>query len=605
MIMFRHLITFLLLSLLNAAPFDINNSAPHKKNTSPEYARLLNHSLLFYEAQRSGKLTDSNRISWRHDSALKDGYDVQLDLSGGYYDAGDYLKFTFPLCYTVFMLSWGGIDYFEGYKKADQITYLRDQIKWATDWLIKVHPEPSKLFVQVGEVEVDNNSFGPDTELLYPRPSYQINETHFGTDVASMAAAAFATASTFFTVLGSSTGSTEDQDYAKSLLVHAKQLHNASISITPYTRYQYSVHTAATIYQSTDYKDDLILSGIAMYRATNDSIYLRQSLNIYKETYAFNNHSEPLGWDNKHGAVFTLLAGLMMKHEDQEEFKQRRIDAETYLDGIVSGKTANKTEGGLLWWDFYSDSSSNSNAVSASHLLLYYSKNVLEPLAEISIEKEPILKKIQSYQDMAFSQLDYIFGKNPINQNYIVGARENSPKYPHSAPASGFPSLKYAIEHPKDLSRANVIYGALVGGPSKNDSFADVRLDWAQTEVALDYNAAYQNVLAYQIMYDATDPFYVEPVLGNTTDNTPSILKNKEHETPQPWVITSIVLLSVIAIILLIYAAYSYAQSIRSVGDDQATIKEENYINEVMFHPLDSGITSSVTINHSKDKAIK
>lgn len=29
-----------------------------------EYARLLSHSILFYEAQRSGKLPSNNRIAW-------------------------------------------------------------------------------------------------------------------------------------------------------------------------------------------------------------------------------------------------------------------------------------------------------------------------------------------------------------------------------------------------------------------------------------------------------------------------------------------------------------------------------------------------------------
>lgn len=52
---------------------------------------------------------------------------------------------------------------------------------------------------------------------------------------------------------------------------------------------------------------------------------------------------------------------------------------------------------------------------------------------------------------------------------------------------------------------------ALVGGPSRNDTFADVRLDWSQTEVALDYNAPYQNILAYQVMFHPGDPFYMMP----------------------------------------------------------------------------------------------
>lgn len=70
---------------------------------------------------------------------------------------------------------------------------------------------------------------------------------------------------------------------------------------------------------------------------------------------------------------------------------------------------------------------------------------------------------------------------------------------------------------------------ALVGGPSRNDSFADVRLDWSQTEVALDYNAPYQNILAYQLMFHPEDPFYIMP----NDDGSPSV-DQLENEAKLP-----------------------------------------------------------------------
>ena len=51
-----------------------------------DYATALRKSILFYEAQRSGSLPADNRISWRGDSALADGQDNGLDLTGGWYD---------------------------------------------------------------------------------------------------------------------------------------------------------------------------------------------------------------------------------------------------------------------------------------------------------------------------------------------------------------------------------------------------------------------------------------------------------------------------------------------------------------------------------------
>jgi endoglucanase len=55
---------------------------------NPQWSALLGNLLYFYEAQRSGHLPATNRVSWRNDSAVNDGSDVGLDLSGGYYDAG-------------------------------------------------------------------------------------------------------------------------------------------------------------------------------------------------------------------------------------------------------------------------------------------------------------------------------------------------------------------------------------------------------------------------------------------------------------------------------------------------------------------------------------
>ena len=51
-----------------------------------DYNKVIHASLLFYEAQRSGKLQADNRIHWRGDSMLDDKGSAGEDLSGGYYD---------------------------------------------------------------------------------------------------------------------------------------------------------------------------------------------------------------------------------------------------------------------------------------------------------------------------------------------------------------------------------------------------------------------------------------------------------------------------------------------------------------------------------------
>ena len=53
-----------------------------------------------------GKLPNWHEVTWRKDSCLNDGIKFGSDLSGGFFDAGDYMKFTFPLSFTMNVLSW-------------------------------------------------------------------------------------------------------------------------------------------------------------------------------------------------------------------------------------------------------------------------------------------------------------------------------------------------------------------------------------------------------------------------------------------------------------------------------------------------------------------
>ena len=79
------------------------------------YKDVVSKSILFYAAQRSGRLPENNKVlrrleifkakfhsekvHWRGNSALYDKAtsfnNTEVDLTGGYYDAGDFLKLGF------------------------------------------------------------------------------------------------------------------------------------------------------------------------------------------------------------------------------------------------------------------------------------------------------------------------------------------------------------------------------------------------------------------------------------------------------------------------------------------------------------------------------
>ena len=83
----------------------------YETTTTPPFVHDLKHvmhlSLLFFEAQRSGKLPMNNRVKWRENSGLLDGKYHKVDLVGGYYVDHGYIKYGFPMASAMTILAWG------------------------------------------------------------------------------------------------------------------------------------------------------------------------------------------------------------------------------------------------------------------------------------------------------------------------------------------------------------------------------------------------------------------------------------------------------------------------------------------------------------------
>ena len=78
--------------------------------------------------------------------------EMQVDLVGGYYDAGDNVKFGFPMAFTTTMLSWSVIE-FGGLMKSE-LPNAKEAIRWATDYLLKATAHPDTIYVQVCSLSV-------------------------------------------------------------------------------------------------------------------------------------------------------------------------------------------------------------------------------------------------------------------------------------------------------------------------------------------------------------------------------------------------------------------------------------------------------------------
>ncbi|KAH7914309.1 glycoside hydrolase family 9 protein [Hygrophoropsis aurantiaca] len=462
-----------------------------------QWTTLLGELLYFYDEQRSGTLPASNRVSWRNNSAVNDGSDVHLDLSGGFYDAGDYIKCTFPLSFTVMSICWGATDFGKGYDLANQTPYLDDTLRWALDWLIKAHSANNTLYVQIADANLDNAYWGGDQNIPQPRPSYQINATNPGTDAAAGTAAAFAACSNLYAnrLFGSpfsGPATLQNATYAATLLQHAQQLYSFASS-TPPTLYQNSVPQAGEAYASSGYGDELTLAALFLAWATNSTQAYNQAQSYWNQ-YSLAGYNGVFNWDTKTPAIPILAAQIANASPTTAlgaNLSAWQTEAERYLDGIVyGGGNGYLTRGGLLWYDGDSDDASANPALNAAMLLERYSHIASTPSRQ------------SDYASFAHAQVDYVLGNNPMSAPYVVGTNPNAPQNPHSALAGGSTNIT------DPAPEAYVLYGGVVGGPDKYDRYFDLRPDWPEAEVALDYNAPMLTLAAMHVLNDTSDPFY-------------------------------------------------------------------------------------------------
>ncbi|KAF4619366.1 hypothetical protein D9613_005368 [Agrocybe pediades] len=474
---------------------------------NPKWSSLLGSLIYFYDEQRSGTLPSTNRVPWRNDSLILEGRDQGIDLTGGFYDAGDFSKDTFPLSFALMSMCWGATDFGKGYDLANQTAYLDDTLRWGLDWLIKAHPNDSTLVVMIPNADKDGSYWGGDRSIPSPRPLYIINDQNPGTDAAAGTAAAFAACSNLYAGRGFSNNSysppasLKNDSYADTLLTHAQQLYKFAVNATNGRKtYQTSVPKVAAAYASSGYGDELAMAALFLAQATGSQETYQEA-----ESYWTKYNLQDLrvfNWDSKNAGLPVLFAQLNQASSSfGGNFSVWQKRAEDYFDDILSNKGAGRlTDDGLLFYDGDSDDATLNPALNAAMLLERY------------VPMTSTAEKKVSYHNFANSQVDYVLGKNSMSMPYIVGINPNSPKNPHSAMASGGTDIGAIDTDPAE--EAYVLAGAVVGGPDKRGRFFDIRSDWPQTEIALDYNAPMLTLAAIHVMGDSKDPFYTSLAAG-------------------------------------------------------------------------------------------
>ncbi|OXA46991.1 endoglucanase E-4 [Folsomia candida] len=423
---------------------------------SQNYRQVLEKSLLFYEGQRSGRLPANNRIPWRGDSMLEDG-DGDVDLTGGYFDAGDHVKFNFPQAWALSTIAMGGLDFKEGFIASGQLNNLLEAYKWGADYYLKCHTGETELFVQVGNATADHNSWDIPERWTDPRPAYKITAERPGSDIAGETSALFSAGTLLF--------QTVNDTYASILLDHAKSLYTFANQYRG--KYSDSVPEATPFYTSWAFEDEIAWAAAWLYRASGEERYLLEAEALYAE---FNlQYVNDFSWDGKASGVDILL----YQTTGRAEYGQKLI---SYCDWVVD--QAPRTPKGLLFLSEWGSLRAASNSLF------------------VCVQAGKLGLNTEKYFNFAKTQIDLMLGD--WGRSFVVGYGTNPPtRYHHRAASCPSPPVPCGWSEFDNINpNPHVLNGALVGGPGPNDEYIDVRNDAVRNEVAVDYNAGFQGVVA-------------------------------------------------------------------------------------------------------------
>lgn len=425
------------------------------------YGDVLGLSLLFYEAQRTGPLPADNRVPWRQDSFVNDQGDGGLDLTGGYFDAGDHVKFGFPHAAFTTMIGWGLLDYRDGYAFSNELDNGLKALRWSLDYFIKCHPSPNEFYGQVGDGNEDHAFWGRPEEWPAgrPRPAYKITTSAPGSDLAGETAASFAVGYLVF----------KDQDpaYAATLLRHARELYDFANQYRG--KYSDSITNAQAFYNSwSGFGDELGWSAAWLYRATNEEKYLTDARAHYTE-FGLGARPQEFGWDDKKAGLQVLLAKVTGDTVYMNAAKE-------FCDFVLHDIP--RSPKGLAFVSQWG--------------ALRHASNV----AFICLQAADIGINVNEYRLFAKSQIGYMLGDT--GRSFVVGYGQNPPQRPHhrSSSCPDRPQVCDWQAYNSPDPNPQTLTGALVGGPDVNDSYEDRRDDYIKNEVATDYNAGFQSTLA-------------------------------------------------------------------------------------------------------------
>ena len=471
---------------------------PSLEAVEHDYSQVMQVGLAFLEVNECGAVSPLNRFDWRADSCMSDGADVGLDLTGGWYDAGDQVKANTTMAKAASHLAWSVITFPEIYERTGQMPYALNSLRHVADYFRRcvVDPHPAdptdfsgyEVYVDIGSqtFALDDPSGTKGSTAPHPkvhsvwspaemidgitvRESKKVTADNPNCSPAGGMAATLASIALVFQRHGTDADRAKVADYyatANKLSAFGRTYRVADGSaLRPNGE---KVHVLYLVWDRDEGTDNLIWSELWLHMlgkeidsAGYDDRHIdnaRQILADWLDGRGMWNYtgSWMLANYNHHSLMLWLQTGDATADE--------RADFENEVEKIVD--IWDKADGAVLSTPFGLRYKSNNNA------FLLHGTLRQSALAAMYADYTSDTGLRDRYVAFLRSQIDYLLGDNKQEQSYLIGYGDNPLIYHHRQAHGTWDDNQYWKGADYFMPRMrHVAYGAILGGPDKYDNY--------------------------------------------------------------------------------------------------------------------------------------
>ena len=468
------------------------------------YDNLVRDSLRFYYYQRQGIALDAAHAGdytrgvghpqdaqaiLRSSVQGSDPVTRTIDVSHGWYDAGDYGKyvsFAGPAVndllwtYETYKAQFGGDGFLNIPESGNGKSDLLDEVKWELDWVQEMQDQATGGFYHlvypnnyngtpdkdprnryVEDCDVISNSDNPEATVVGPRCG--VEPTADTADGVAMLAHASVIYRTDY-----------DAGYAQTMLTAAKK------------GWDYlTAHPAQVVVQGqnggaeTADADDRLWAAAALYRATNDPKYNQYFLAHYQDNQLakwWTSKTDSAYIDEGSLAMLAMLQYMKASHPDRQAVEWFSKQFATWRQTMLDRQSS------LAWHNFLLPS---APGVDSDY---FWGSNevTLEIPLVLTVGSQELHNYDQTITQATRENLNYILGLNPVRKSYVSGYGSDSVSrvYSNFYNFDGRPGL------PK---------GIITGGANSNEGsaysnfqgkdYGDTGSDWVVNEIAIYWNS--------------------------------------------------------------------------------------------------------------------